>query len=537
MAHRLPFAVPFPPNHGSASMEPSISTSSISSSVSSSLASVPSSVSSAIPPSLAFSYQPATPERNSAVETGNDLSTYTMAPGTKKPLDISNLMSPPEPDQLDCFSVNDDRSRSCTPAMSQSQTASKSTSIPRNGPLSPPISPRDKKPDASPYTPADDSCNAGDQTSRDPILYPAANENSLVTQSRPLFASSFPPATGDKDNASHVVDGHVAARSTSLFSRTSPPRGEDYELALYMRAEMMNTIAKNPRSWLRKEREQLVADRLAAATRNRRLLQVLPAVRSTAPAPRPSTPRLMRLQFSAQNSQGTKNSQPSPQILQHQQHQQHQQQYRYSTDQQSEPQALQSRQHKTSSTVLHPLPTANNRVAKRSRAAPARIAPQISNSPRQAGGNGGSGSNGSNMRMPGSSPEPRVRTTAPNREDKDFASLEDYCPPLDTLPERTNNLKVDWKGNALDLSQDAYLHLLHRDEVGLAASLRLDCATYLTSKRRIFIRRLECARIGKEFRKTDAQQACKIDVNKASKLWTAYEKVGWLRMEHMKKFL
>lgn len=116
-------------------------------------------------------------------------------------------------------------------------------------------------------------------------------------------------------------------------------------------------------------------------------------------------------------------------------------------------------------------------------------------------------------------------------------ALPDYCPPLTTLPERTNNLKVDWKGNALDLSRDPYLHLLHRDEIGLAASLRLDCATYLTSKRRIFIRRLECARIGKEFRKTDAQQACKIDVNKASKLWTAYEKVGWLRIEHMRQFI
>jgi len=38
-------------------------------------------------------------------------------------------------------------------------------------------------------------------------------------------------------------------------------------------------------------------------------------------------------------------------------------------------------------------------------------------------------------------------------------------------------------------------------------------------------------RIGKEFRKTDAQQACKIDVNKASKLWTAFDKVGWFKKD------
>ncbi|KAK4224930.1 hypothetical protein QBC38DRAFT_369912 [Podospora fimiseda] len=135
------------------------------------------------------------------------------------------------------------------------------------------------------------------------------------------------------------------------------------------------------------------------------------------------------------------------------------------------------------------------------------------------------------------SPEPRVRTVAPNREDKDFKSLEDLCPPLSSLPPKSNSLKVDWKGNALDLSNDPHRHLLHPDELVLASNLRLDCATYLTSKRRIFIRRLECARINKEFRKTDAQQACKIDVNKASKLWQAYEKVGWLQPKWVQEHL
>ncbi|KAF7539606.1 hypothetical protein G7Z17_g12393 [Cylindrodendrum hubeiense] len=79
--------------------------------------------------------------------------------------------------------------------------------------------------------------------------------------------------------------------------------------------------------------------------------------------------------------------------------------------------------------------------------------------------------------------------------------------------------------------------LLHPDELTLAGNLRLDCATYLTSKRRIFERRLQCLRNGKEFRKTDAQQACKIDVNKASKLWTAFDKVGWLDAEWVRQYL
>ncbi|OAA35167.1 Homeodomain-like protein [Metarhizium rileyi] len=134
-------------------------------------------------------------------------------------------------------------------------------------------------------------------------------------------------------------------------------------------------------------------------------------------------------------------------------------------------------------------------------------------------------------------PEPSRRAVAPNREDKDFSSLPDYCPPLDSLPSRPNSLKVDWKGQPIDLSSDPHASLLHPDELLLAGNLRLDCATYLTSKRRIFERRLQCLRTGKEFRKTDAQQACKIDVNKASKLWTAFEKVGWLDQNWIRKFL
>jgi hypothetical protein len=127
-----------------------------------------------------------------------------------------------------------------------------------------------------------------------------------------------------------------------------------------------------------------------------------------------------------------------------------------------------------------------------------------------------------------STPEPRVRTVAPNREDKDFNSIRDYSPPLGSLGNKS--LKVDWKGNPLDLSKDPHAHLLHPEELKLAANLRLDCATYLTSKRRIFESRRNCfmRTPPKPFRKTDAQQACKIDVNKASKLWTAYDSVGWL---------
>lgn len=137
-------------------------------------------------------------------------------------------------------------------------------------------------------------------------------------------------------------------------------------------------------------------------------------------------------------------------------------------------------------------------------------------------------------------PEPQVKKSgpAPMRQDKDFLAITDYSPPIESLATGGNkgSLKIRWKDNPVDLSEDRHRHLLHRDELYTAAELRLDCATYLTCKRRIFKRRLECLAMAqpKEFRKTDAQGACFIDVNKASKLWEAFSNVGWLEKKWMK---
>lgn len=130
------------------------------------------------------------------------------------------------------------------------------------------------------------------------------------------------------------------------------------------------------------------------------------------------------------------------------------------------------------------------------------------------------------------------RASGVKREDVDYNALPDYAPPTSTLPNNPKVLKADWpSNNILNLSNDPDRHELHEAEVNLAATLRLTCATYLCSKRRIFEARLNALRVGKEFRKTDAQQACKIDVNKASKLWTAYDRVGWFSPEYFEKYL
>lgn len=367
----------------------------------------------------------------------------TMALESKKPLDISNLMSPPEPAPFDNFHQGQGPS---TPVRG-SISVNEQRSFPR-APLSPPVSPFTK-----PSNTIDPSPTIH-VAIKDPILYPSSDSVSSPPQP-PLFAEEDNPI-----EARRVVDEHVAARPAALFLEHAPPKREDYVLALYFKSEVMKKYLENPRGWLRRERELLLADRKASA--KARLHPILPA---------------------------------KPQVI------------RVANSRISKPERI------VSSTK-----SPHVKTAKPPR--PIRVNPQPNKPSRRVS----------------ATPEPRNRPVAPNREDKDYNSLPDYCPPLSSLPNKPNSLKVDWKGNALDLSKDPCAHLLHPDEILLAAGLRLDCATYLTSKRRIFVRRLECYRIGKEFRKTDAQQACKIDVNKASKLWTAYDKVGWLNKEWMRRF-
>jgi hypothetical protein len=123
------------------------------------------------------------------------------------------------------------------------------------------------------------------------------------------------------------------------------------------------------------------------------------------------------------------------------------------------------------------------------------------------------------------------------KDDVDFESLPDFSPPVD--PSLNPRLfKIEWKGGRpLDLDQDPHRHLLHEGEVQLASALRLSCAKYLCSKRRIFQAVVDAYRIeGKEFRKTDAQQACKLDVNKASKLWEVFHKLGWFNRKYFQQY-
>lgn len=118
-------------------------------------------------------------------------------------------------------------------------------------------------------------------------------------------------------------------------------------------------------------------------------------------------------------------------------------------------------------------------------------------------------------------------------------SIPDYSPdPEETLPKGNNrSLKIEWKGQPMDLKNDPQVDKLHPAEVVLALTLRLPANVYLDSKRRLFFEKVNRMRGDMPFRRTDAQKACRIDVNKASRLFAAFEKVGWLEDKNFVKFL
>ncbi|EPS37456.1 hypothetical protein H072_8850 [Dactylellina haptotyla CBS 200.50] len=124
------------------------------------------------------------------------------------------------------------------------------------------------------------------------------------------------------------------------------------------------------------------------------------------------------------------------------------------------------------------------------------------------------------------------------RKDVHYSTVEDVTPSADLLPDNPRCLHVDWSGAPLDISSDPDRHLLHKAEQHLASTLKLSCGQYLTQKRLIFLERVTRLRAGNTvFSRTHAQQVCHIDVNKASRLFAAFEKVGWLSPQALKHHL
>jgi hypothetical protein len=115
-----------------------------------------------------------------------------------------------------------------------------------------------------------------------------------------------------------------------------------------------------------------------------------------------------------------------------------------------------------------------------------------------------------------------------------------YYPPVDNLDRLgPNAMKVEWKSSKKVYTPQEFTRFqalkdvkFHPKEIDLAGTINMvHLAQYEESKRLIFKFWFERKSMGMSFTKTHAQQAAHVDVNKASALWTAFDKVGWFSDE------
>lgn len=101
--------------------------------------------------------------------------------------------------------------------------------------------------------------------------------------------------------------------------------------------------------------------------------------------------------------------------------------------------------------------------------------------------------------------------------------------PIDVL-DRITPPTVYWKGHPMPVVGRPGYELLHPHEAYIASTLRLSPAQYLGCKRTLILASREyfARKDGKQFRKSDAQKLCRIDVNKTSRLWEVFARIGWL---------
>ncbi|KAF3759982.1 hypothetical protein M406DRAFT_335194 [Cryphonectria parasitica EP155] len=390
------------------------------------------------------------------------------------------LISPPEQAPYESFSGIPRSPKTNVPLASVAVVAKPAQDTPQQ-PFSPPISPLTNFTNHV-NTPATSATSvpstAAAHDTKDPILYP---EEQPTSPRVPLFERRLSP------EAQNAVSKHMAAREVApLPSGVRPPHRQDYELFLCFRETVYKSFfAESPagrRRWLNREKAQLIEDAKARNKAKKIKAQKQSAIR----------PRIKAKPMSASSSSSPMTTISTSPIAT----------------------TRDTIVAKTAGVMKAALgPRGSTKVTKStpsSSSRPARVKPV--KAPK---------------RLASASPQPEKKKM--QKEDKDFASLPDYCPPLSTLT-ADNVMSTPPASNARDFDDEdkALLHLLHPDELQVASNLRLDAATYLTSKRRIFLEKLHFYHAKRTYRKTHAQTACRIDVNKASKLHTAFASVGWL---------
>ncbi|KAG0185220.1 hypothetical protein DFQ28_009693 [Apophysomyces sp. BC1034] len=102
-----------------------------------------------------------------------------------------------------------------------------------------------------------------------------------------------------------------------------------------------------------------------------------------------------------------------------------------------------------------------------------------------------------------------------------------WIPSTDLFDKKKPAVRVTWKGSPLVIRHMPFYDRLHPGEASIASTLRLTPEQFLKCKRTLVLSAKDYHARNMAFRKSDAQKLCRIDVNKTSTLWCAFNKLGW----------
>lgn len=118
--------------------------------------------------------------------------------------------------------------------------------------------------------------------------------------------------------------------------------------------------------------------------------------------------------------------------------------------------------------------------------------------------------------------------------DSPIGSIPNFEPSFTGIPKRTIERAVKKAGCVVNVSSSKdfggtdLLHGFDSREILIMKAFKLTPLQYADTKRRFFAEKARRTMLSVSFKKTDAQKACRIDVNKASKLYEVFGSLGLL---------